>query len=75
MNDPIQYLDSVHCQYPWCTTDHAGPVFDAICWTEPEQFEAIGQHGPAVNEQVRVQGSLNADEVPPARVHVDTPDQ
>jgi hypothetical protein len=47
-------------------------VYDPVHWTPEEVFESIGQHCPAVNEQVRVQGSLNADEVPPARVHVDT---
>jgi hypothetical protein len=35
-------------------------------------FHSIGEHGPAINEQVRIQGSLNHGEVPPARVHVDT---
>jgi hypothetical protein len=56
----------------WCITDRAGAVFDPIHWTEPEQFDSIGEHGPAVNAQVRIQGSLHHGEVPPARVHVDT---
>jgi hypothetical protein len=56
----------------WCTTDHRGPVYEPVHWTAPEMFDSIGEHGPAVNEQVRVQGSVNNDEVPAGKVHVDT---
>jgi hypothetical protein len=39
---------------------------------EPTHLEILGEHAPAVREQVRVQGSLHPDKVPPARVYVDT---
>jgi hypothetical protein len=56
----------------WCITDHSGAVHEPVHWTTPEEFDTLGEHAPAVREQVRVQGSLHHGEVPPARVHVDT---
>jgi hypothetical protein len=56
----------------WCTTNHRGAIYDPVHWTSPYEIDTLGEHAPAVREQVRVQGSVHLGEDPPARVHVDT---
>jgi hypothetical protein len=58
------------CRFPWCMSDHSDG--DPVHWTLPELLDTLGEHAPLMTTQVRVQGSYVHDEVPPARVHVDT---
>jgi hypothetical protein len=72
MSDPNDVHPPQTACPAWCTTDHRGAVYDPVHWTAAEHVDTLGEHAPAVREQVRVQGSLHPGEDPPARVHVDT---